>query len=227
MDTKFYELRIYHCEPGKLGDLINRFRDHTTGLFEKHGMTNIGYWIPTKVDNNSLYYVLSYPDRASRENSWKAFGNDEAWKAVRQKSELNGKIVKSVESIFLQTEDFSPVIKPTAKTPERIFELRTYTCLPDRLTALEDRFRNHTLKLFKKHGMTNIAYWKTVEKENVQPRLVYLLAHQSEAAAAKSFDAFRVDKKWIKARDKSEKPGKIVEKLESVFMKPLPFSNYK
>jgi len=226
-DTKFYELRIYHCEPGKLGDLINRFRDHTTALFEKHGMTNVGYWVPTKADNNSLYYVLSYPDRASRDNSWKAFGNDEAWKSARQNSELNGKIVKSVESIFLQTEDFSPKIQSTAKTPERVFELRTYTCLPGRLTALEDRFRDHTLKLFKKHGMTNIAYWKTIEKENAQPRLVYLLAHESEAAAAKSFDTFRVDKKWIKARDASEKPGKIVEKIESIFMKPLPFSKYK
>ncbi len=227
MDTRFYELRIYHCEPGKLGDLINRFKDHTTGLFEKHGMTNLGYWVPTKADNNSLYYVLSYPDQASRDNSWKAFGNDEEWKAVRQKSELNGKIVKSVESIFLQTEDFSPAIKPHAAMPERVFELRTYTCVPGRLPALEDRFRNHTVKLFKKHGMTNIAYWKTVEKENAQPRLVYLLAHQSEAAAAKSFDAFRVDKKWIKARDESEKAGKIVDKLESIFMKPLAFSKYK
>lgn len=226
-DSRFYELRIYHCEPGKLSDLITRFKDHTTGLFEKHGMTNVGYWLPTKADNNSLYYVLAYPDQASREASWKAFGNDEEWKSVRQKSELNGKIVKSVESIFLQTEDFSPTIKPSVKTPERTFELRTYTCLPGKLPALEARFRDHTLKLFKKHGMTNIAYWKTVEKDNTQPRLVYFLAHESEAAAAKSFDAFRVDKKWIAARDASEQGGKIVEKLESVFMKPLPFSHYK
>lgn len=226
-DSRFYELRIYHCEPGKLPDLITRFKDHTTALFEKHGMTNIGYWVPTKADNNDLFYILSYPDQASREASWKAFGNDEEWKSVRQKSEANGKIVKSVESRFLQTEDFSPAVKPSVHSPERVFELRTYYCLPGRLPALEDRFRNHTLKLFKKHGMTNIAYWKTVEKDNTQPVLVYLLAHDSEAAAAKSFDAFRMDKKWIKVRDDSEKSGKIVERLESIFMKPLPFSRYK
>jgi len=226
-DSRMYELRIYHCEPGKLNDLITRFRDHTIALFEKHGMTNIGYWLPTKADNHSLYYVLAYPDMAHRESSWKAFGNDEAWKAARQASELNGKIVQSVESVFLKTEDFSPVIVPAAKQPERVFELRTYTCLPGRLPALENRFRKHTLKLFKKHGMTNIAYWKTVEKDNKQPRLVYFLAHSSEASAAKSFDAFRNDKKWTKVRDESEKDGKIVDKLESIFMKPLPFSKYK
>lgn len=228
VDTRIYELRIYHCEEGKLNDLIARFQNHTTNLFEKHGMENIGYWLPTKENNNSLYYVLAYPDMASGEASWKAFGADEQWKKVRTESEVNGKIVKAVESIYMKAEDFSPVIKKSIKNPERIFELRTYYCFPDKLTALESRFRDHTLKLFKKHGMTNISYWRSIEKESTQQsKLVYFLAHKSEAAAKQSFDAFRLDPKWIAARDASEANGKIVEKLESVFMKPLSFSKYK
>lgn len=227
-DARVYELRIYHCEDGKLPDLINRFQHHTTKIFERHGMENIGYWLPTAADNNSLYYILAYPSMAARDTAWAHFGKDEEWKKVRAESEVNGKIVKSVESIFLNIEDFSPKVTSSIKSPERVFELRTYTCLPDQLTKLEARFRDHTIKLFKKHGMTNIAYWKTIEKNPVgQSKLVYILAHASEAAAKKSFDDFRADKKWIAVRDMSEANGKIVDHIESVFMKPLSFSKYK
>ncbi len=226
-DPNYYELRIYHCNPGKLNDLIARFQNHTTKLFEKHGMKNIGYWVPTAEDNTDLYYILSYPDKESREKSWKNFIADPEWEKVRTASELNGKIIASIESIFLSPEDFTPKIKKSVKNPMRTFELRTYYCLPDRLPALESRFRDHTLKLFKKHGMTNIAYWKSIEKDGSQPKLIYLLAHDSQDAAKKSFDSFRLDPEWIKVRDASEKNGKIVEKVESKMMKPLSFSKYQ
>lgn len=226
-DNRLFELRIYHCEPGKLNDLIARFQNHTTGLFEKHGMTNIGYWVPVKEDNNSLYYVMAYPDLTSREASWKAFSADPVWNEVRKKSEENGKIVKSVESVYMNPENFTPKIRPKASKKERVFELRIYTCHPGRLPALEKRFDNHTMKLFKKHGMTNIAYWKSVEKDDAQPRLIYFLAHDSEKAGKTSFEHFGKDPKWIRARDESEKDGKIVQKLESIYMKPLSFSPYR
>ncbi|HNR08210.1 MAG TPA: NIPSNAP family protein [Saprospiraceae bacterium] len=226
-ENRVFELRIYHCEPGKLNDLIARFQNHTTSLFEKHGMTNIGYWVPMKEDNQSLYYVLAYPDLPSREASWKSFSADPTWNEVRKKSEEQGKIVKSVESVFMNPEDFSPAIRPKASKKERVFELRIYTCHPGRLPALEKRFRDHTLKLFKKHGMTNIAYWKSVEKDGQQPRLIYFLAHESEPAGKASFASFGKDPEWIRVRDESERDGKIVQKLESIYMKALPFSAYR
>lgn len=226
-DNLYYELRIYHCNPGKLPDLLARFENHTTKLFEKHGMTNVGYWLPTKADNNDLYYVLSYPNKESRDNSWKAFSADPEWEKVRTESEKNGKILSGIESIFMTEEDFSPTIKKSIKSPSRTFELRTYYCLPDRLSALESRFRDYTLKLFKKSGMTNIAYWKSIEKDGIQPKLIYFIAHTSEDAAKKSWDDFRKNPDWIAARDASEKSGKIVEKVESVMMKPTGFSRYQ
>lgn len=226
-DNRLFELRIYHCEPGKLNDLIARFQNHTTGLFEKHGMTNIGYWVPVKEDNNSLYYVMAYPDLAAREASWKAFSADPVWNEVKKKSEENGKIVKSVESVYMNPEDFTPKIRPKASKKERVFELRIYTCHPGRLPALENRFRNHTMKLFKKHGMTNVAYWKSMEKGDAQSRLIYFLAHESEPAGKSSFASFGKDPEWIRVRDESEKDGKIVLKLESIYMKALPFSAYR
>jgi len=226
-DTRCYELRVYYPNPGKYEAIVDRFRQYTTKLFEKHGMENIGYWTPTD-GREALYYILAYPSREARDASWKAFSNDPAWKEVVQKTKANGKLVAKVDQIFLATSDISPRLKVNQKSPERTFELRTYTAAPDRLNDVLARFRNHTIKLFSKHGMTNVIYWTTVEKDpSTQPKLVYLLAHESEAAGKKSFDDFRNDPKWIKARDESEKNGKIVEKVESVYMKPTDYSPMK
>ncbi len=226
-DTRYYEMRIYYCEAGKLPDLLTRFRNHTTKLFEKHGMTNVGYWVPISNEQNALYYVLSYPSKEARDASWKAFGADPEWKTVREKSEENGKIVAKVESIFMNLTDFSPAVKAQKKNPERVFELRIYTPGPDKLNDLLARFRNHTVKLFKKHGMDNIAYWTTIEKDGAQPKLVYFLGHKSEEAGKASFEAFRKDPTWVKAREESERNGKLAEKVESIYMTPTDFSTIK
>ena len=225
-DTRYFEMRIYYCYPGRLDALVERFQNNTTRIFEKHGMENIGYWLPTKNDANALYYILAYPSREAREKSWNAFFADPEWKAVSAKSEVNGKIVESVTSVFMNASDILPEIKAASSGKEHTFELRTYTCLPGRLPNLITRFKDHTLKLFEKHHMENIAYFSSEEKEG-QSKLVYLLAHKSEEEASKSWNAFRNDPSWIAARDDSEKNGKIVEKIESVFLKPLSFSKIK
>lgn len=225
-DERLFEMRIYYAEDGKLDALVERFRKHTVKLFKKHGMENIGYWLPIQNDKNQLIYVLAYPDMAAREASWKAFGSDPKWKKVQQASEANGKIVARVESIFMKATDFSPKIT-SSKKKNRVFELRTYTQAPDKLEVLLTRFRNHTLALFEKHGMTNMPYWTTVEKEGVQPKLVYFLAHNSEDAGKKSFENFVKDPEWIRVKTDSEKNGKVIEKLESVYMKALPFSKIR
>ncbi len=109
----------------------------------------------------------------------------------------------------------------------RVFELRTYTTVEGRLDALHARFRTHTVKLFEKHGITNVGYFKPMDQPLAGNTLVYLLAHPSRDAAKKSFDAFRVDPAWVKARDDSEKDGKIVQKVESVFLEPADYSPMK
>ena len=123
--------------------------------------------------------------------------------------------------------ELTTAISPNTVALNQVFELRTYTCLPNRLPALKARFRDHTRALFEKHGMKNVVYWESVEKDGNQPKLIYLLSHSSEAAAKASFDAFRIDPEWIKASTNSELDGKIVQKVESVFLKPLPFSPLK
>lgn len=107
---------------------------------------------------------------------------------------------------------------------QRIYELRTYTTLDGKLDALLARFRNHTTGLFEKHGMTNIGYWVPKEKPNT---LIYVLAYKDMASAKAAWEAFRKDPDWVKARTESEAAGKIVDKVESVYMDPADFSKLK
>ncbi|MGF7215186.1 hypothetical protein GGR92_001326 [Spirosoma lacussanchae] len=222
--SRLYEIRIYYPTPGKYAEIVDRFRQYTTRLFAKHGMENIGYWTPTDTSRKELIYILAYPDREAREASWQAFSNDPEWKAVVAKTEANGKLVDHVDQIFMTESRLSPTIKTGVKNPERIFEMRTYTSPRGKLTNLLTRFRDHTIKLFSKHGMTHIGYWITTEADGKQPKLIYILAHPSEAEGRQHFKDFAADPDWVKAREASEANGKITEKVESVYMKPTDYS---
>jgi hypothetical protein len=227
-DSRYFEMRTYHCNEGKRPDLIRRFEDHTLRLLEKHGIQNVAYFLPTDPANNSLTFILAYPDEASRDVRWNNFANDPEWKEAHRKSEENGKLVAKVDQVFMKlAPDLTRQIKKSKLKGQGIFELRTYYCLPGRVENINARFRDHTRKIFEKHGMTNIAYWFTSEKDGSQSKLVYLLAHDSEEQAKVSFDAFRKDPEWVKVRDASEASGKIVEKVTSVYLKALPFSPLK
>jgi len=109
--TRFFEMRTYTTQPGMLDALHRRFRDHTNRLFVKHGMELVGYWTPADGDTaeNTLVYLLAYPDRESCERSWKAFRNDPEWQQVAEQSHVDagGEIVAEVESKFLSPTDYS------------------------------------------------------------------------------------------------------------------------
>jgi hypothetical protein len=230
-DTRCYEMRVYHLAPGKMDALHARFRDHTLKLFEKHGITSIGYWVPIDPADQRLHFVLSYPSREARETAWKAFMADPDWQAAVKASEANGKLMQKVESTFMTATDFSPEVKPSVAEP-RVFELRTYTTTPGNLDRLLARFRDHTLKLFTRHGMTNIAYWKLMpDQPGAENTLVYLLAHKDQDAAKASFGSFRQDPDWVAAREASEKAGggslTIKDGVKSLFLKATDYSPTK
>lgn len=114
-----------------------------------------------------------------------------------------------------------------ADSKGRVYELRTYTAAEGKLGDLEARFRNHTLKLFEKHGMKNIVYLVPMDGPRAQNTLVYLLAHESREAATKSWSDFRNDPDWQKAQKASEVNGKLTTKVESEFLTPADFSPMK
>jgi hypothetical protein len=108
--TVVYELRIYHVVPGKIENLVARFRDHTMKLFADHGIKSVAYWtaLDEPVKSSTFFYILEHPSRAAAAANWKAFQDDPEWKSVKAKSEENGKLVERIDSTFLTLTDFSP-----------------------------------------------------------------------------------------------------------------------
>ncbi len=231
---KLYELRTYWAAEGKLDALNQRFADAERKLTEKHGMTSVGYWMPLDNPEHKLIYLLSYPNLEARDAAWKAFNDDSDWQAARDKTEKDGPLLAKTEWLLLHATDFSPAIKVSAEKEPRVFELRTYTTAPGKLPALHARFRDHTIKLFEKHGMTNLAYW-TVDKGQADVdsanTLVYLLAHKSKAAREASFKEFGGDADWKAAKEASEKAagGSLTVKdgVKFVLLKPTDYSPLK
>lgn len=108
---KVFELRTYTATPGNLDKLLTRFRDHTMRIFEKHGMTNIGYWVPTDEaeSSNTLVYILAHDSQEAAARSWAAFSQDPEWQKVNEESNANGSILQSVVRKYMVTTDFSPL----------------------------------------------------------------------------------------------------------------------
>jgi hypothetical protein len=131
----------------------------------------------------------------------------------------------------MRATDYSVPVKIGAGAEDRLFELRTYTCNDGKLPALHARFKDHTCALFEKHGMTNIGYWAPTDPATgADKKLIYLLAHASKDAAGKSFDAFRADPDWVKAKAESEKDGPLTVKqggVVGIYMKATDFSPIK
>ena len=238
-DGRIYEMRVYYAAPGKLDALNARFRDHTVKLFEKHGITNVAYLTPIDNKENKLIYFVSYPSFEARKASWDAFFKDPDWLKARADSEKDGKLLTKVENLFLQTTDYSPALKIDA-VGNRVFELRTYLMTPGNLPAINERFRRHTMKLFEKHGMTNLIYWNMTTdqpsaKTELKPdnTLVYLLAHKSQEAGLASFGAFRQDPEWLKVRGASEEKagGSLTLPqaggVQSIYCTPTDYSPLK
>ena len=110
MDQVF-ELRTYTAAEGKFDDLLARFRDHTLRIFEKHGMTNVGYWTPQDepLSANTLIYVLAHPSREEAEQSWRDFSSDPEWQSVAEESQRDGRLIVGLERVFIDPTDFSPM----------------------------------------------------------------------------------------------------------------------
>ncbi len=106
-----YELRTYTAPEGKLGDLHARFRNHTLGIFNRHGMKNVIYMTPQDAPDsaNTLIYVLEHPSREAAKKAWADFSADPEWQKVRTESEVNGRLTTKVVSVFADPTDYSPM----------------------------------------------------------------------------------------------------------------------
>jgi len=223
-----YELRTYTTNEGKLDNLNARFRDHTVQLFTKHGMASVGYWVPTDgpKSENTLIYVLKHKDRDAAKASWKAFLADPEWKTVAKESQKDGRILaKAPDSVFMNATDYSPAFANKGKAGDAVFELRSYRCNEDKLSNLDARFRDHTIRIFNRHGLQSVAYWHPDDEPGSKDTLIYIVRHDSRDAAKSSWKSFGSDEDWKKVAKESQKDGRFLrERPESIYMKATDYS---
>lgn len=129
-----------------------------------------------------------------------------------------------------QTPPAAPTVAPSPSLVKdgKCYEIRTYVAAPGKLEDLHKRFRDHTMKLFKKHGMEVVGFWGPTDKEKgSENTLVYVMAYSSRAARDAAWKAFAADPEWQKARAESEKNGKLTDKVDSVILGATDYSPIK
>ncbi len=122
----------------------------------------------------------------------------------------------------------TPAPSPSLVKDERVYELRTYHAAPGKLEDLHKRFREHTMTIFKRHGLKVVSFWGPVDKEKgSEDLLIYVLEFPSRDAMKAAWDAFRKDPEWQTVSKASEVNGKLVTKVDSVVMKATDYEKMK
>lgn len=206
LPLELFDFRVFQASPGKLDALHARLREHLIPLLEQHGIFTHAVFVPAGENPDQLVYLLTAAEGlGAMTEGWTGFREDPQWRKVLAETDQAGKLVAQESYQRLRFAYWSPRFPPEKPIKPGVYELRTYTC-PDfgKHAALTRRFRDHTKKLFEKHGIQNIVYWLPDEEPDARLRLVYLLGHGSEEAAKKNFAAFRSDPDWLAVKKASE-----------------------
>ena len=214
----FHEWRTYEAMPGKLPALHTHL-EVAARLFKKHGLGVLGFWTEEIGVGAQVNYMWIYADLEERQKKLAAFGEDPAWQQqVAEETQRERVIVARTHNTMLQLTPYSP----TPRLSTKVQEWRIYEAMPGRLPDLHNRFANHTLRLFEKHGMANIGYW--TEVFGTSNRLVYMLGYPNLGDREKSWAAFQADPDWQRARAESEQNRTLVVKTYSRILRPTAYS---
>jgi len=135
--------------------------------------------------------------------------------------------ILSISSISLIVGLGAGTFYSTSAQNQKVFELRTYQATPGNLGNLHARFRDHTIRIFRKHGMEIVGFWSPTSEEERDDILVYLLAHDSQDAADASWQAFGADPEWASVAEESNKNGQILAGVERKYMVATDYSPMK
>ena len=220
VDYTQYELQTLTAKPGKLKELHAWFRAHQGDVLAKHGATNIAFLVPAGENpENKLVCLYKYPSTRAILQFSRAVKADPLWKPLDTAHDGPERLIEKMDIVTLGQTDFSPEFIPEKAIQPRVFELRKYSCpSKEKRVYLDNRFREHTMALFKKHGMENLIYWHPLGIEDSERKLVYLLGHKSVEAAKNSFAQFRADPEWlnVKAQSEEQAGGSLTEKENGV-----------
>lgn len=208
-----YELIDWQSSPMALNELHQHLREIALPNFARYGIETLGCWVPAQENvGNEIRFILRSPNRDARETAWRAIKADTEWNGIfGPGGKASGLLAGQARSMLMGLTDYSPGFEPKAIRRDRIFEFRTYVAAPSSLARLNARFRDHTMRLFERHGMKNIAYWnRLADQEGSDTTLFYLLSHRDRLAAQTSFDSFMADPDWRAALAASQVNGSLV-----------------
>jgi NIPSNAP len=170
--------------------------------------------------------VLKHQSRKAAAASWNAFLADPEWQQAAKESGV-GQLASPPESVYMEATDYSPEWNVDAENAEAddddVFELRVYKAAEGKLDKLDARFRDHTIELFKRHGIKSVGYWHATDEPASANTLIYIVKHANADAAKASWQAFAADPDWTKAAKESG-VGRLAEPPGSTYMKPTDYS---
>ncbi len=225
---RYAELHIYHVLPGKTAALLEQLEAPLTELKRRHGLNPQAYWVSHGASTEAaVVELLAPPSAAAAEMAWKLLGSDPEFVSASALSESkHGKTYSQEEIVKLTAPATAWNLVNSAQYPSRIFDLRLYTCTPGKETAFRDRWRDHVVRLYQRHGMENLGWWTTTDREH--PRVfVSLFAHKSLADINAAIAAYHSDPEWIAIEKATETEGKFRSGVVAYKLSPASFSSVK
>jgi len=224
----YFELRIYDVTSNKLDAVLERFRETVEPARHKHGITTLGYWTAQTTNGAQFVYLLAAATREELQQKEKEFGADSRFKeGFAASNKKHGKTVDKIVALPLSVDtsakfDFAP-----AKSP-RLFDLRIYSVLPGKHHAFRERWAEHAVPVYARHGLQSVGWWTATRKDSAgNDQFVCLLAGESADAIQKSIAAFHKDPEWQRIERESERDGKLRDGVEALKLTPTEFSALK
>lgn len=232
-EPSFFEWRIYSVTSNKMDGVLERFRETVEPVRRRLGITTVGYWMAPAITNGGTFaYLMAATSREELQQREKEFGADPQFReGFAASTKKHGKTVDEIVAIPLKVErtavmDLGPN-QDTAARP-RVFDLRIYSVLPGRLDAFRNRWRDHAVPIYRRHGLSSVGWWVAESKDvDGNDQFICLLAGESAEAIQKSINDFHRDPEWIRVERETEATGKLRSSVKAYKLRATDFSRLK
>lgn len=225
----YQELRLYTVTSNKMEGVLERFRDTVEPVRRRLGIITVGYWTaPGTTNGGTFAYLMGASSKEQLRQQEKAFGEDADFKKGYAASNAkHGKTVEKIVSLPLNADATAKFDFAAGKTP-RVFDLRIYSVLPGKLDAFRNRWRDHAVPIYERHGLHSLGWWVSDRQDaDGHEQFVCLLAGGSLAAIQESITTFHQDAEWQRVEKETEANGKLRSGVAAYKLFPADFSALK
>jgi sugar lactone lactonase YvrE len=226
---RYAELRIYHVLPGKQSAADERLGEPLIALKRRHGLNPLAYW--TSADRSTdapvVVELFAPPSAAASQSAWQALAADPEFAAFEAAADAtHGPCYSRSETVRLLAPADAWNIAGNSQRPSRTFDLRLYTRAPGKESVFRDRWDEHAVRIYKRHGMDSLGWWEATDTEHPGV-FVTLFAHENLEAINRSIGQFHQDGEWIAIEKQSESNGPLRTGVTAYKLVPTSFSPIK